>query len=255
MVATIKNFQNGITNQVQDTDMNGFKNENNNLVAGTGQSFDTGDNFQTEKAVAVYASKGDFYQEAGGSAADVYVLEKSGLQQQIFELQDGMRIRFLVVNTNTGASTVNINALGAKDITYDGVALTAGLLLVGQKVTLIFDQAADDFILVLETEVRARVRFDGVPGTPTILSSFNVASVVKNATGDYTINFTNPIGDANYGYLLSTQRVSVGTFFEDTNAHLGSAASGSMNIFTAAWNAGGTTFSNSDCADISAAVI
>lgn len=33
---------------------------------------------------------------------------------------------------------------------------------------------------------------------PTVTSSFNVSSVALNATGDYTINFTNAMADANY---------------------------------------------------------
>jgi hypothetical protein len=45
---------------------------------------------------------------------------------------------------------------------------------------------------------KAWVNFDGVPSTPTIASSFNVSSVVKNSTGDYTINFTTAMPNANY---------------------------------------------------------
>lgn len=46
--------------------------------------------------------------------------------------------------------------------------------------------------------VRAAVNFDGVPGSPTIRSSFNVTSVTKNGTGDYTINFTTALPSNNY---------------------------------------------------------
>jgi hypothetical protein len=42
-------------------------------------------------------------------------------------------------------------------------------------------------------------RGDGSNGaSATILSSYNVASVVKNGIGDYTISFTTPMPDANY---------------------------------------------------------
>lgn len=34
--------------------------------------------------------------------------------------------------------------------------------------------------------------------TQTVLSSFNVASVVRNGTGDFTITFTTPFADTNY---------------------------------------------------------
>jgi hypothetical protein len=44
---------------------------------------------------------------------------------------------------------------------------------------------------------RAWVYFNGT-GTPTIKASGNVSSITKNGTGDYTINFTISMPDANY---------------------------------------------------------
>ena len=43
---------------------------------------------------------------------------------------------------------------------------------------------------------KAWVQFGGT--TPTINGSFNVGSITKNATGDYTINFTTAMPDINY---------------------------------------------------------
>jgi hypothetical protein len=47
------------------------------------------------------------------------------------------------------------------------------------------------------TLCRAWVNFNGVSGA-SIRASFNVSSVTRNATGDYTLNFTNAMPDANY---------------------------------------------------------
>ena len=44
---------------------------------------------------------------------------------------------------------------------------------------------------------KAWVRFDGVT-TVIVNASYNVSSVTRNATGYYTINFTNAFEDANY---------------------------------------------------------
>jgi hypothetical protein len=44
---------------------------------------------------------------------------------------------------------------------------------------------------------RAWVNFDGT-GTPAIRASGNVSSITDNGTGDYTVNFTNALADANY---------------------------------------------------------
>lgn len=45
---------------------------------------------------------------------------------------------------------------------------------------------------------KAWVNFNGITSPGTIASSYNVSSVTKNATGDYTVNFTTPLADANY---------------------------------------------------------
>jgi hypothetical protein len=46
---------------------------------------------------------------------------------------------------------------------------------------------------------RAWCIFDGtLTGTITPTASGNVTSITKNATGDYTVNFTSPLPDANY---------------------------------------------------------
>ena len=51
------------------------------------------------------------------------------------------------------------------------------------------------------TFCRAWVNFNGtgtVSANQTIRASFNVSSVFKNGTGDYTVNFTTALVDANY---------------------------------------------------------
>jgi len=46
---------------------------------------------------------------------------------------------------------------------------------------------------------RAWVNFDGT-GTVAIRGSGNVSSITDNGTGDYTVNFTTAMPDANYAY-------------------------------------------------------
>ena len=45
----------------------------------------------------------------------------------------------------------------------------------------------------------AWVNFSGI--TATIRASYNIASVVRNSAGDYTITFTNALADANYSVV------------------------------------------------------
>ena len=51
---------------------------------------------------------------------------------------------------------------------------------------------------------KAWVSFDGLTGsTATIRGSFNVSSVTRNGTGDYTVSFTTSMPNINYSYNVS----------------------------------------------------
>jgi hypothetical protein len=50
---------------------------------------------------------------------------------------------------------------------------------------------------------RAWVNFNGT-GTVAIRASFNVTSITDNGTGDYTVNFTTAMPDANYAAVGMT---------------------------------------------------
>ena len=50
------------------------------------------------------------------------------------------------------------------------------------------------------TLCRAWVNFNGT-GTVAIRASFNVSSITDNGTGDYTVNFTTAMPDANYSVV------------------------------------------------------
>ncbi len=50
---------------------------------------------------------------------------------------------------------------------------------------------------VVDGSAKAWVNFNGT-GTVAIRAGFNVSSITDNSVGDYTINFTTAIPDANY---------------------------------------------------------
>lgn len=86
---------------------------------------------------------------------------------------------------------------------------------------------------------RAWVNFNGT-GTVAIRASGNVSSITDNGTGDYTVNFTTAIVDANYSLQMTLQRgdgagVNPGyacIFATAANAYT-SLVSGSARITTA----------------------
>jgi hypothetical protein len=56
----------------------------------------------------------------------------------------------------------------------------------------------------VQGSAKAWVNFNGT-GTVAIRASFNVSSITDNGTGDYTINFTTAMQDANYSLVGVTQ--------------------------------------------------
>ena len=98
-----------------------------------------------------YASAADvidqhltYYVDTG--AADAYVVTPS---PSIAGYSEGQKLVFRSTNVNTGASTLNVNALGVKAIeTADGNALTAGMIAVGEYYEVTYDaQATTRFVL------------------------------------------------------------------------------------------------------------
>lgn len=57
----------------------------------------------------------------------------------------------------------------------------------------------------IQGSAKAWVNFNGT-GTPAIRASYNVSSITKGSTGQYTVNFTNAFADANYSVTTSGQR-------------------------------------------------
>jgi len=51
---------------------------------------------------------------------------------------------------------------------------------------------------------KAWVNFNG-QGTVAIRASGNVSSITDNGTGDYTVNFTTALADANYATIMTTR--------------------------------------------------
>ena len=59
---------------------------------------------------------------------------------------------------------------------------------------------------------RAWVNFNGT-GTVAIRASGNVSSITDNGTGDYTVNFTTAMSDANYCFQLSQSDAANGSTY------------------------------------------
>lgn len=138
----------------------------------------------------------------------------------------------VVIGTHVQAYNVNLAALAsiaidAGDILYgDGASSLTALPkgTAGQIIRMNSGATAPEWASL--STAKAWVNFNGT-GTVAIRGSFNVASVTDNGTGDYTINFTDPMPDANYAAVgLASQ--NSGAF----GVMIVSQAAGSVRIET-----------------------
>jgi aspartokinase len=73
---------------------------------------------------------------------------------------------------------------------------------------------------IVKGSARAWVNFNGIP-TVAIRASYNVSSVTRNGAGDYTVNFTNAMVDANYSVQImasSNNNGGISIYYSDTRA-------------------------------------
>lgn len=75
--------------------------------------------------------------------------------------------------------------------------------------------------------VRAWVNFNGT-GTVAIRASGNVSSITDNGTGDYTVNFTTALPDANYAIAGNIESAGGNSALLQASAGMGTAPSGAQ---------------------------
>jgi hypothetical protein len=56
-----------------------------------------------------------------------------------------MEVVFKTANVNTGASTINVNALGVQDITKDGSALSGGEIRANGIISMRYNSTTGNF--------------------------------------------------------------------------------------------------------------
>lgn len=75
----------------------------------------------------------------------------------------------------------------------------------------------------IQGSAKAWVNFNGT-GTVAIRAAFNVTSITDNGVGDYTVNFTSPLADANYSATISS---AVNATTAGVNSPIGAAPTAS----------------------------
>lgn len=184
-------------------------------------------------------------------AADVYVLDVVGQNPAPANYEDNMTFVFTPGNTNTGASTVDVESLGVKNIFLNGAALTGGEIIATERITIVFDTANDRFnlvtigtlaaltaqqltltgdaasppdanTLVKDNIPKGWINFNGT-GAIAIRDDYNVSSITDNGVGDFTIIWDKDFANANYAHHATS---------EDGPTRITSVAVGSIRILT-----------------------
>lgn len=136
------------------------------------------------------------------------------------------------ISGNTGVSQVQAGSITAADL--DG-AQTGSAPIYGCRAWVNFDGTKDTTGAVSTANTARLIRASG-----------NVTSVVRNGTGDYTVNFTTAMPDANYAVVASC--IPTGT---TANKVAGATATGAGSVSIASEASNGSA---SDDALISVAI-
>jgi hypothetical protein len=158
-------------------------------------------------------------------ANNIYEIDTSGGNVVISALPTpdfiGQRIDFVVSSTGTGTITAGTG------ITFDQVLTSAE----GATVIAVDVGGTLQWELVIDRKAvcKAWVNFNGT-GVVNIRDSYNCSSISDNGVGDYTINFTNAMNDANYSVsgTCGTPGVGVGMVADSNGTHVTS----SFSLFT-----------------------
>lgn len=119
-----------------------------------------------------------------------------------------MTSKINALSTGAGGLATSADASGILELqTNDTTAVTVD----GSQVVS-FDNNFGTVAGLPSYQCRAWVNFDGT-GTVAIRESGNVTSITDNGTGDYTVNFTTALPDANYSIVGSGARAADGNNF------------------------------------------
>ena len=106
-------------------------------------------------------------------------------------------VTLLAPSTSTNRTLTLPDATGTVLVSGNGISGTTGTFSGDLSFNSGYGSAAVGY------GCRAWVNFNGT-GTVAIRASGNVSSITDNGTGDYTVNFTTAMPDANYSKIVSS---------------------------------------------------
>ena len=111
-------------------EFNDVPTEIENAILACGIALSSSDLYQLSKAISHYVAIGSFYSSTG---TNNYTLSLVGSKDSPDSYYNGMIVRCIIPNGNTGAVTINVNSLGSKSVGLDNglTPLASGVLPSG----------------------------------------------------------------------------------------------------------------------------
>lgn len=142
---------------------------------------------------------------------------------------DGLTVRFRAINTNTGASTINVNSLGTKSIrNRSGSALAAGDITVGVPLEVIYSTSTGFFHLSENSAVSA---------TAAASSATAAASSASAASTSASAASSSATAAASSASAASTSETNAASSASSASTSATTATTQASNASTSATNA------------------
>lgn len=192
------------------SEFNQIADELENLIEDAGLTLSGADVEQVSRAVGIYSARGTYYTDGG--SANAYTLTPAGSHLVPSAYLTGMIVRFKPANANTGASTVNVNGLGLKNIKASNGTTdpSAGDLPADRDVTMVYDGTSFRIVSVAGSGTSSTTA--GLPQEFRLTLTSNTPFTTSDVTGATTLYLTPYIGNriatyngSSWDVLISTQ--------------------------------------------------
>lgn len=168
-------------------------------------------------------------------AADAYVVS---LPHTPASYADGLHVRFKATNTNTGASTINVNSLGVKSIKkIDGTALSAGDLTANGIYDIYYNSTTGFFYMSASATAGASATAAAASATAASTSASSASTSASSASTSATSASTSATNAATSATTATTQASNASTSATNAATSATAAATSATNAATSETNA------------------